>query len=328
MTSSAFDSALRAVAVREIAGASGVAGLRVMSGGANQETLAFDAVCGDGVQPLVLRRENAGVQAGVNAGLETEAALIRAAAGQGIPVPEVCYVLRPEDGLGSGFIMGRIEGETIARKILREPQFDKMRPTLARACGEYMARIHRIDVARLPPLRVETAREAIEHYFGEYRRFGNRRPVFELAFRWMRDHVPARLEAPSLVHGDFRNGNLIVGPEGIRAVIDWELAHLGDPMEDLGWICVNSWRFGNIDLPVGGFGLREELFAGYEAAGGTVDPERVRFWEIFGTLKWGVMCQNMTATFLSGATPSVERAAIGRRVSETELDLMRLLAPR
>ena len=82
------------------------------------------------------------------------------------------------------------------------------------------------------------------------------------------------------MHGDFRHGNLIIGPDGVRAVLDWELAHLGDPMEDLGWICVNSWRFGEIDKPVGGFGTREELFAGYEAAGRRVDPERV---EILGS---------------------------------------------
>lgn len=328
-TNTALESALCAAIVREIPGARGMANLRALSGGASQETWAFDAVCGDSTLPLVLRRESAGAseRAGANAGLENEASLIRLAAENDIPVPDVRYVLRPDDHLGHGFIMGLIEGETIARKILREPQFDSVRPSLACACGQYMARIHRIDRHRLPPLRVETAQAAIEHYFKEHRRFNCSRPVFELAFRWVRDHAPADLDVPALVHGDFRNGNLIVGPEGIRAVLDWELAHLGDPMEDLGWICVNSWRFGNIDLPVGGFGVREDLFAGYEAAGGKVDAERVRFWEIFGTLKWGVMCENMVATFLSGADRSVERAAIGRRVSETELDLLCLLAP-
>jgi aminoglycoside phosphotransferase (APT) family kinase protein len=111
-------------------------------------------------------------------------------------------------------------------------------------------------------------------------------------------------------------------------VLDWELAHTGDPMEDLGWICVNSWRFGEIDKPVGGFGTREELFAGYEAAGRGVDPGRVRFWEVMGTLRWGVMCCGMMQRFRIGPEHSIERAMIGRRASETEIDLLRLLASR
>ncbi len=131
------------------------------------------------------------------------------------------------------------------------------------------------------------------------------------------------------MHGDFRHGNLMIGPDGIRAVLDWELAHLGDPMEDLGWICVNSWRFGVIDKPVGGFGTYEELFSGYEAASGiAVDAARVKFWEVMGTLRWGVMCVGMMQRFRLGPDHSMERAMIGRRSSETEIDLLRLLAPR
>ena len=132
----------------------------------------------------------------------------------------------------------------------------------------------------------------------------------------------------TLVHGDFRHGNLIIGPEGLRAVLDWELAHTGDPMEDLGWICVNSWRFGEIDKPVGGFGAREELFAGYESAGRRVDPDRVNFWEVMGTLRWGIMCCGMMQRFRLSPDHPMERAMIGRRSSETEIDLLRLLAPR
>jgi len=111
-------------------------------------------------------------------------------------------------------------------------------------------------------------------------------------------------------------------------VLDWELAHLGDPMEDLGWICVNSWRFGEIDKPVGGFGTREQLFAGYQSAGRHADPDRVMFWEVMGTLRWGVMCCGMMQRFRRGPEQSIERAMIGRRASETEIDLLRLLAPR
>jgi aminoglycoside phosphotransferase (APT) family kinase protein len=131
----------------------------------------------------------------------------------------------------------------------------------------------------------------------------------------------------SLVHGDFRNGNLMVGEDGLRAVLDWELAHLGDPMEDLGWLCVNSWRFGRHELPVGGFGTREQLFAGYVEAGGTLHADSVHYWEVFGTLKWGVICESMAMAYLRGAERNVERATIGRRASEAEIDLLCLLAP-
>ena len=152
--------------------------------------------------------------------------------------------------------------------------------------------------------------------------------MFDLALRWLSQNDPGPSADVTLVHGDFRNGNLIIGPDGVRAVLDWELAHLGDPMEDLGWICVNSWRFGEIDKPVGGFGSREDLFAGYEAAGRKVDAARVKFWEVMGTLRWGVMCCGMMQRFRLGPDHSMERAMIGRRASETEIDLLRLLAPR
>ena len=150
--------------------------------------------------------------------------------------------------------------------------------------------------------------------------------MFELAFRWLEDHCPPHPKHVRLVHGDFRNGNLMVGPDGVRAVLDWEIAHVGDPMEDLGWICVSSWRFGVTDKPVGGFGEREDLWAGYEAAGGApVNREHAMWWEVMGSLRWGVMCAGMPASF-RGADPSVERAVIARRSSENEIDLLRLLA--
>jgi aminoglycoside phosphotransferase (APT) family kinase protein len=173
-----------------------------------------------------------------------------------------------------------------------------------------------------------TAAAEIAELERDYRAFSQPRPVFELALKWLRDNDPGPSAEITLVHGDFRHGNLIIGADGIRAVLDWELAHLGDPMEDLGWICVNSWRFGEIDKPVGGFGTREELFAGYEATGRRADPARVMFWEVMGTLRWGVMCCGMMQRFRTSPERSIERAMIGRRASETEIDLLRLLAPR
>ena len=133
--------------------------------------------------------------------------------------------------------------------------------------------------------------------------------------------------APVLVHGDFRNGNLMIHPDdGLRAVLDWELAHIGDPAEDLGWICVNSWRFGAYDKPVGGFGQYEQLLEGYNAAGGRdISVERIQYWQMLGSMKWGIMCMTMYQSFATGADASIERAMIGRRTSETEIDLITLL---
>ena len=311
-------------------GASGVAGATKLSGGASQETWSFDIVHASGKFGAILRRSPRGYGAspGRAAGLDAEAKLMQLAHDAGLPSPKVLHVLTPEDDLGTGFIMARVEGETIARKILRDEQFAAARPILARQLGKVAAGIHGLPRDQLPKLREMSATKEIAELGREYRSFNWPRPVFELALRWLGEHDPGPSDEVTLVHGDFRHGNLIIGPDGVRAVLDWELAHLGDPMEDLGWICVNSWRFGEIDKPVGGFGTREELFAGYGEGGRRADPARVKFWEVMGTLRWGVMCCGMMQRFRIGPDHSMERAMIGRRASETEIDLLRLLAPR
>jgi aminoglycoside phosphotransferase (APT) family kinase protein len=311
-------------------GATGVAGVIRLSGGASQETWSFDIVHPEGNIAAILRRTPQGYGAAPTraAGLNAEAALMQRAYDAGLPSPRALHVLQPRDNLGTGFVMARVEGETIPRKILRDERFALARPKLARQLGGILAGIHGLALAQLPELRRMTAAKEIAELERDYRSFDWPRPVFELALRWLRDHDPGPSDEVTLVHGDFRHGNLIIGPDGVRAVLDWELAHLGDPMEDLGWVCVNSWRFGEIDKPVGGFGTREELFAGYEAAGRSVDPARVTFWEVMGTLRWGVMCCGMMQRFRLSPEHSIERAMIGRRSSETEIDLLRLLAPR
>jgi aminoglycoside phosphotransferase (APT) family kinase protein len=312
-------------------GAAGVTDAKRLSGGASQETWSFDITHPDGAIGAILRRAPSGYGAapGRAAGLDAEAVLMQLAHDAGVPSPKVLHVLKPDDDLGTGFIMQRVAGETIPRKILRDDEFADARPKLARQCGEILAGIHGLSAASLPQLRRMTAAAEIAELQREIDGFGWPRPVFQLALRWLRDNDPGPSERVTLVHGDFRHGNLMIGPDGIRAVLDWELAHLGDPMEDLGWICVNSWRFGAIDKPVGGFGTYEELFTGYEAASGiAVDVARVKFWEVMGTLRWGVMCVGMMQRFRLGPDHSMEHAMIGRRSSETEIDLLRLLAPR
>lgn len=315
---------LRAVA-RSVPGARRLTGLRLLTGGASRESWAFDVEADEGMLALILRRARPGpVEGTAGIPLAAEARLLNAAAAANVPVPGVRHVLDETDGLGEGYVMARLRGETIPQKILREEKFAAMRPRLARQCGAVLARIHALPREALPDLAVLDAAAQLTRYRQTHDAFGEPHPAFEAAFAWLGARVA---DAPLVpVHGDFRHGNLLVEAEGIAAVLDWELAHFGDGMEDLGWLCVPSWRFGMLDLPVGGFGGREELIAGYEEAGGDkVDRQRLRFWEVFGSLKWGIMCQAMGHAHLSGAVRSLERAAIGRRVSETELDLVLML---
>lgn len=300
-----------------------------LSGGASQELWSLEVDGPEGRQAYVLRRNPGGaVRRETAAGMETEARLIGLAAEAGAPVPKVAWTLEPDDRLGSGFVMAHVPGETLARRLLRDPEYAEARGRLARQLGEAAALIHRIDVAAAGELRRTDPQMSLAASYAHYRSLGMDRPVMEWAFRWLRGHLPAAGAELCVVHGDLRNGNIIVGPEGLRAVLDWEVVHLGDPMEDLGWLCVTSWRFGEIDKPVGGFGPREELFAGYEAVSGrAVDVERVRFWEVMGVLRWGLSCMMMAREFQAGDR-SVERAAIGRRATETEIDLLSMLVPR
>lgn len=300
-----------------------ISDLAALSGGANNQTWRFSINDGPAHGAYILRMSPDVEAQGMPK--DVEASIQQAASVAHIPVAPVAWILEPADGLASGYIMTLIEGETIPRKILRDDAYADIRSKLASLCGTYAAMIHAIDPKTVPQLSKSDIKQQITEYKSIYHATGLRRPVVELAFRWLEDNCPPH-EDVKVVHGDFRNGNFIIGPEGLRAILDWELAHLGDPMEDLGWICVNSWRFDNSDQPVGGFGQREDMFASYEAVTGkAVDRARVHFWEVMGTLKWGVMCMIMSKVGPDGGPLSVERAAIGRRTSETELDLLELL---
>jgi aminoglycoside phosphotransferase (APT) family kinase protein len=298
--------------------------LKRLTGGSSSESWVFNMGMNDEESRVVLRRAPGGKER-APIDKRTEATLQQLAIEKDVPVPHIRFILDAEDDLGPGYVMEFIPGETIPRKILRDGEYDSVRPQLARQCGEIMARIHSVDVDKLPALENLPPKELIERLMTVPKMFGEVIPVFETASSWLMDHLPEKAPA-CLIHGDFRNGNLIVDSKGVRAILDWELAHLGDPMEDLGYISINSWRFGNIHMPVGGFGEREDLFAGYEKASGrSVDRDAVHFWEVFSTLKWGIICIVQGHAHLSGGVRSINRAATGRRVSETEVDLMDLL---
>ncbi len=301
--------------------------LRRLSGGASQETWAFDWGVGDTAQALILRRAppGAALRDRGNPGLAGEAALIGQAGPAGVPVPQVLLVLQPQHGLGDGFIMQRLPGEALGRRIAAAH-----RPLLAQQCGAALAHIHAMPLASLPPLRSTQPGAEVAYLRAWHARHGTARPVFQLALRWLADHAPADV-APVLVHGDFRNGNLLVDLHSdggvLTGVLDWELAHGGDAMADLAWLGVPSWCFGQPHRPVGGFGHWAELFDGYRSAGGQVDEARLHWWRVLGTLRWGVMCESMGHAWATGAEPVMEKAAIARRASETEIDLLTLLLP-
>lgn len=299
-----------------------------LSGGASLETWAFGFVGQEGSESLILRRRSAPFdeKTARSVSLATEAALIRATGANGARAPKVRHVCDRADGLGEAYVMVRVAGETLGKKIVSDPRFEAVRPALARQCGETLVAIHK---TRPPPalkLKAVDGVAELDRYEEVYRASGAQRPILEIAFQYLRRHVPEPVE-PVLVHGDFRNGNIMFDPEaGVAAVLDWELAHIGDPAEDMGWICTNSWRFGRPDRPVGGFGDYADLLAGYASAGGRpIALGRVRFWQILGSLRWGVMCLTMYLSWADGVETSVERPMIGRRISETEADLVVLL---
>jgi aminoglycoside phosphotransferase (APT) family kinase protein len=298
-----------------------IEGLVRLSGGASRETWSFDLVDGAERRALILQRSRAKAADSRGIGMGTESELLRAARDAGVPV---AAVVASDDGevLGAtGMVVERLEGETIARKLLRDEEWAVARQRLGAQVGEAMAAVHAIPTDAVDGL---TGSDQVEQYRTVLDSLGEPHPALELGLRWLDADRPV-LNEPRVVHGDLRLGNLLVGPEGLRAILDWELAHLGDPMEDLGWFCVRAWRFGS-PLPAGGVASREELAAAYEAAGGApVDLDALRWWETLGTLKWGVMCIMQAWSHLSGVSRSMELATIGRRVCENEWDVLGLL---
>lgn len=295
-----------------------------LSGGASRETWTLVADLPSGERHrLVLRRDPpAEPRPDV---LVREASALRAAGARGVPEPGLIAWSDTSAELGAAYIlMDHVPGETIPRRILREPDYAPAREHFAEQCGRILARIHALEPAGIAGVAHD---DPLESLFAEYDELAEPHPVFELAFRRLAEERPTASGARSVVHGDFRLGNLIVDSGGVRAVLDWELVHTGDPLEDLGWLCAKAWRFGG-SHPVGGMGSYAELVSAYEQAGGReVAESALRWWMVFATLRWGVMCVRQARRHLSGGQRSVELAAIGRRVCEQEYDLIRMLNP-
>lgn len=302
-----------------------VRNLHLLTGGASRLTYAFDAVTDEGPRPLILRAAPLDGEEHF-AGMELEAAAQAAVARTGAPVPHIIVASDSPAPLGNPFLIcDAVPGETIVRRIQRQLD-DSIDPggraRLLTQCAAALAAIHRAAVDA-PGL---TEQDPLAEWRERIDAMGDTTATFEWAFRWLQKHRPTR-SPERLVHGDFRMGNLIVDGSTLAAVLDWELVHLGDIHEDLAWFCIRAWRFGAPPAAAaGGLGGIEDFITGYERAGGaSVDRDALHWWMVLGTLRWGMICRYQAERHLSGQTRSVELAAIGRRVCETEWDLLDLL---
>lgn len=300
--------------------------LQRLTAGAAAQTYKLSVSSGGNRQELILRAGHGGVELEGALNKSQEFALLQGLNQTQLPIPQVLFALdeAERDIAAEGFFMHCLEGETLPQKILRDDTFGEARKALTAQCAEFLAQLHGEDPGHYPDLPRYTTAQYLDHYEQLYRQFDYRSPALEIALAWLRDQ--AREHRPRLVHGDFRNGNIMVKPQGLHAVLDWELSHIGDAAEDLGWLCVNAWRFGRREQAVGGFGRREELLEHYNAtAPEAISNEQLHYWEVFGVWRWAIICLYQCSLHLLGQDRSLERLAIGRRLSECEVDLFDLL---
>jgi len=284
----------------------------LLAGGASKEAWAVEV---DG-QELLIRRAAVGVIHQFTLTLEQEFEVLRAAHEAGVKVPRpIAYY--PDLGGREAFAMERVHGETIGRRIVRNPP-----PGLAVEMAEELAKIHAIPPERLPFLR---APDPVERMRAELDTVDEPHPAIELGLTWAEERL-VRGRAPAVAHGDWRVGNLVVTERGLESVLDWEFAHLADPVEDVAWPLVRAWRFGADDQRLGGIGDVEPYLERYvELTGNEVTLEELDIWEVLGNAKWAVGCLTQARRHLNGLDRSVEFAVLGRMAAEMEYELLTLI---
>ena len=289
--------------------------MHLLAGGASKEAWAVDV---EG-EPLLVRRASRGVIHAATLSLEDEFHVLEAAAEAGVKVPRpVAYL--GELGGREAFAMERVEGETIGRRIARNPP-----PGLDVQLADELAKIHAIPPDRLPFLG---SGDILERFEGELDSVGDPHPAIEYGLWWLREHRPAPL--PDVVtHGDFRIGNVVVSEGGLEYLLDWEFAHLSDPREDLAWPLVRAWRFGADERRLGGVGEVKPYLERYaELTGRAVSEEELYWWEVLGNVKWATGCLTQCRRHLTGLDRSVEYAVLGRMAAEMEYELLHLIESR
>jgi aminoglycoside phosphotransferase (APT) family kinase protein len=288
----------------------------LLAGGASKEAWAVDA---DG-EKLLVRRAAVGVIHKHTLSLADEFAVLEAAYEADVKVPRPITYL-PDLVGREAFVMERLEGETIGRRIVRKEELEHARFLLPVQMAEELAKIHAI-----PRERVSFLEEArLERMIEEFDEVGEPRPAIELGLWWLRENRPPARE-PVVVHGDFRIGNLVVDENGLRGVLDWEFAHLDDPVRDLAFSLVRAWRFGVPQKRLGGVGGVEPYLETYNTLTGLeVSADELFYWELAGNVGWAIGCLTQMQRHLSGQDRSVELATLGRLGAEVEYEIVHLL---
>lgn len=307
--------------------------IQPLAGGASRDSWAFTAVFADGIeQRFVLRRD---LPTTMNESALTRAnefAMMRAAFEHGVRCARVRWLCEDSEPLGQPFfIMDYVDGISIGRKVMTAPELTEARQILPEQMAEQLALIHRLDWKSYgldfltQPKTGNPAREAVAAAYGIIDKLGANVPAIEFILRWCDLYAPST-ERITFIHGDFRIGNLLVDRHGLAAVIDWEFAHAGDPCEELGYLCLRDWRFGNDMLRASGLSEREPFIQAYERfADVKIDRSAVDWWEVFGNVRWAIICLKQAQRHLSGQDLSVELASLGRRSLDMQAEALLLI---
>lgn len=327
----AFLSPLAEFLLRQIGVPVTISDPKPLSGGASRDTWLFTAQYGDTQEKLVLRRDLPTQMFDGALTREQEFLLMRAAYEHGVQCAQVRYLCTDNAVLGSPFfVMAYKAGVSIGVKVVQSPELAQARARLPEQLAQQLATIHALPLDGLdflprPPQGVQAAQDTINQMYLILDGLRVKSPTWEWCLRWAQRHLPAPI-ADTFVHGDFRVGNLLVDENGLSAVIDWEFGHVGDPDEELGYICMRDWRFGNGKAHFAGIADRETFLTAYERySGRSVDRARVDWWEIMGNIRWGIICMSQANRHLSGQERSVELASLGRRSAEMQLEALRLI---
>jgi aminoglycoside phosphotransferase (APT) family kinase protein len=309
-----------------------VSELRPLAGGASRETWRLRAEVGsDEPVLLVLRLDMAATMNPAALSRAEEFHLLQRASDAGIRCPRPVALCVDPAVLGAPFfLMEYVAGESIGPRVARRPELAAARAALAPQMAQQLALIHRLEPLPSLPRPQPPHSPALQIVTSLRQTLADLQidsPGLAAGLRWLEQHAPPAPEPLLLLHGDFRIGNIIVDEQGLAAVIDWEFAHVGDPLEDVAWPLVRDWRFGQDKLRLGGIAPSEPYLEAYERESGVVvDRAAVRYWEIMGNMKWAVTCLVQAERHLSGADPSIELASLGRRSAEMEYELLRLIA--